>query len=67
MQTSIKALILCVILCISLVTALQFGSTFISLDQIIPALMAMMDPNATTTMTNTIITDIRLPGSSTQY
>jgi len=61
MQTSIKALILCVILCISLVTALQFGSTFISLDQIIPALMAMMDPNATTTMTNTIITDIRLP------
>ena len=61
MQTSIKALILCVILCISLVTALQFGFTFISLDQIIPALMAMMDPNATTTMTNTIITDIRLP------
>lgn len=61
MQTSIKALILCVILCISLVTALQFGSTFISLDQIIPALMAMMDPNTTTSMTNTIITDIRLP------
>lgn len=61
MQTSIKALILCVILCISLVTALQFGSTFISLDQIIPALMAMIDPNATTSMTNTIITDIRLP------
>ena len=61
MQTSIKALILCVILCISLVTALQFGSTFISLDQIIPALMAMMDTNATTSMTNTIITDIRLP------
>lgn len=61
MQTSIKAFILCVILCISLVTALQFGSTFISLDQITPALMAMMDPNATTSMTNTIITDIRLP------
>ena len=61
MQTSIKALILCVILCISLVTALQFGSTFISLDQITPALMAMMEPNATTSMTNTIITDIRLP------
>ena len=61
MQTSIKALILCVILCISLVTALQFGSTFISLDQITPALMAMMDPNATTSMTDTIITDIRLP------
>lgn len=61
MQTSIKAIILCVILCISLVTALQFGSTFISLNQIIPALMTMMDPNTTTTMTNTIITDIRLP------
>lgn len=61
MQTSIKALILCAILCISLVTALQFGSTFISLDQITPALMTMMDPNATTSMTNTIITDIRLP------
>lgn len=61
MQTSIKALILCVILCISLVTALQFGSTFISLDQITPALMAMMEPNATTSMTDTIITDIRLP------
>lgn len=61
MQTSIKALILCVILCISLVTALQFGSTFISLNQITPALMAMLDPNATTSMTNTIITDIRLP------
>ena len=50
-----------ILYCISLVTALQFGSTFISLDQIIPALMAMMDPNATTSMTNTIITDIRLP------
>ena len=61
MQTSIKALILCVILCISLVTALQFGSTFIPLDQIIQALMSMGDPNATATMTNTIITDIRLP------
>ena len=61
MQTSIKALILCVILCISLVTALQFGSTFIPLDQIIQALMSMADPNATATMTDTIITDIRLP------
>mgnify|MGYP000273516890 CR=1 FL=1 len=54
MQTSIKALILCVILCISLVTALQFGSTFIPLDQIIQALMSMADPNATATMTDTI-------------
>ena len=61
MQTSIKALILCVILCISLVTALQFGSTFIPLEQIIQALMSMADPNATATMTDTIITDIRLP------
>ena len=61
MQTSIKALILCVILCISLVTALQFGSTFIPLDQIIQALMSMADPNAKATMTDTIITDIRLP------
>lgn len=61
MQTSIKALILCIILCISLVTALQFGSTFIPLDQIIQALMSMADPNATATMTDTIITDIRLP------
>ena len=61
MQTSIKALILCVILCISLVMALQFGSTFIPLEQIIQALMSMADPNATATMTDTIITDIRLP------
>ena len=61
MQTSIKALILCVILCISLVMALQFGSTFIPLDQIIQALMSMVDPNAKATMTDTIITDIRLP------
>lgn len=61
MQTSIKALILCVILCISLVTALQFGSTFIPLEQIIQALMSMADSNATATMTDTIITDIRLP------
>ena len=57
MQTSIKTLILCVILCISLVTALQFGSTFIPLDQIIQALMSMADPNAKATMTDTIITD----------
>ena len=61
MQTSIKALILCVILCISLVTALQFGANFIPLDQIISALMSMIDPNAKASMTDTIITDIRLP------
>lgn len=61
MQTSIKVLILCVILCISLVTALQFGANFIPLDQIISALMSLIDPNAKASMTDTIITDIRLP------
>ncbi len=54
MQTSVKVFVLCLILCISLVTALQFGAKFISLDQ-------MIDVNATASMTNTIITDIRLP------
>ena len=61
MHITAKVLILCAILCVSLITALQFGSTFIPLDQIIQALMSMGDPNATATMTNTIITDIRLP------
>ena len=61
MQTSVKVFVLCVILCISLITALQFGAKFISLDQIISALMSMIDVNATASMTNTIITDIRLP------
>ena len=61
MQTSVKVFILCLILCISLVTALQFGAKFISLDQIISALMSMIDVNATASMTDTIITDIRLP------
>ena len=61
MQTSVKAFILCLILCISLVTALQFGANFIPLDQIISALMSMIDPNAKASMTDTIITDIRLP------
>ena len=61
MQTSVKVLVLCLILCISLVTALQFGAKFISLDQIISALLSMIDVNATASMTNTIITDIRLP------
>ena len=57
MQTSVKVFVLC----ISLVTALQFGAKFISLDQIISALLSMIDVNATASMTNTIITDIRLP------
>ena len=61
MQTSVKIFVLCVILCISLVTALQFGAKFISLDQIISALMSMIDANTTASMTDTIITDIRLP------
>ena len=61
MQTSVKVFILCLILCISLVTALQFGSEFVPLDQIISALMPMIDANTTASMTDTIITDIRLP------
>lgn len=61
MQTSVKVFVLCLILCISLVTALQFGAKFISLDQIISALLSMIDVNATASMTNTIIKDIRLP------
>lgn len=61
MQTSVKVFVLCVILCISLVTALQFGAKFISLDQIISALLSIIDANTTASMTDTIITDIRLP------
>lgn len=61
MQTSVKVFILGLLLCISLVTALQFGANFIPLDQIISALVSMIDPNAKASMTDTIITDIRLP------
>ena len=61
MQTSVIVFILGVLLCISLVTALQFGANFIPLDQIISALVSMIDPNAKASMTDTIITDIRLP------
>lgn len=61
MQTSVKVFILGGLLCISLVTALQFGANFIPLDQIISALVSMIDPNAKASMTDTIITDIRLP------
>lgn len=61
MQTSVKVFILGVLLCFSLVTALQFGANFIPLDQIISALVSMIDPNAKASMTDTIITDIRLP------
>lgn len=61
MQTSVKVFILGILLCISLVTALQFGANFIPLDQIISALVSMIDPNVKASMTDTIITDIRLP------
>ena len=61
MQTSVKVFILCLILCISLVTALQFGSKFVPLNQIISVLMSMIDVNTKASMTDTIITDIRLP------
>ena len=61
MQTSVKVFVLCVILCISLITALQFGAKFIFLDQIISALISMIDANTKASMTDTIITDIRLP------
>lgn len=61
MQTSVKVFILGVLLCVSLVTALQFGANFIPLDQIISALVSMINPNAKASMTDTIITDIRLP------
>jgi len=44
-----------------LVTALQFGSKFVPLNQIISALMSMIDVNTKASMTDTIITDIRLP------
>ena len=61
MHITAKVLILCLVFCISLMLALQFGSNFIPLDQVISALISMVDPNATATMTDTIITDIRLP------
>ena len=61
MHITAKVLILCLVFYISLMLALQFGSNFIPLDQVISALISMVDPNATSTMTDTIITDIRLP------
>ena len=61
MQTSVKVFVLCLILCISLVTAVQYGAKFVSLDQIISALISMIDANTKASMTDTIITDIRLP------
>lgn len=61
MQIPIKVLILSLILCISLIVALQFGANFIPLEQITTALTQILNPNAQTTTTDTIITDIRLP------
>lgn len=61
MQIPIKVLILGLILCISSVVALQFGANFIPLEQITSALTQILNPNAQTTTTDTIITDIRLP------
>lgn len=61
MQIPIKVLILSLILCFSLVVALQFGANFIPLEQITSALAHILNPNAHTTTTDTIITDIRLP------
>ncbi|SNV71310.1 FecCD family ABC transporter permease [Veillonella rodentium] len=61
MQILIKVLVLSLILCISLVVALQFGANFIPLEQIMSALTHILNPNTQTTTTDTIITDIRLP------
>lgn len=61
MQIPIKVLVLSLILCISLVVALQFGANFIPLEQIMSALTHILNPNTQTTTTDTIITDIRLP------
>lgn len=61
MQIPIKVLILSLILCFSLVVALQFGANFIPLEQITSALAHILNSNAHTTTTDMIITDIRLP------
>ncbi len=61
MQIPIKVLILSLILCFSLVVALQFGVNFIPLEQITSALAHILNSNAHTTTTDMIITDIRLP------
>lgn len=61
MQIPIKVLILGLILCISLVVALQFGANFISLEQIMLIFTQIFNPNVQATTTETIITDIRLP------
>ena len=63
MNNTTKSFILITILVISLVTSLQFGSTFIPLDDILNSLWSHLGikPLSIPPMTNTIICDIRLP------
>ena len=63
MHISVKITILSILLCISLVVSLQFGSTFIPFQDIIQAAVynTGMDSTLDAPMTNTIIWDIRLP------
>lgn len=63
MNNTTKSFILIAILVISLVTSLQFGSTFIPLDDILNSLWSHLGikPLSIPPMTNTIIWDIRLP------
>ena len=63
MNNTTKSFILITILVISLVTSLQFGSTFIPLDDILNSLWSHLGikPLSIPPMTNTIIWDIRLP------
>ena len=63
MNNTTKSFIFIAILVISLVTSLQFGSTFIPLDDILNSLWSHLGikPLSIPPMTNTIIWDIRLP------
>lgn len=63
MNNTTKSFIFIAILVISLVTSLQFGSTFIPLDDILNSLWSHLGikPLFIPPMTNTIIWDIRLP------
>ncbi len=63
MQNTIKALILGAILIVSLVTSLQFGSTFIPLTDVLNSLSSHLGGQNLSIphMTDTILWDIRLP------
>ena len=63
MNNTTKSFIFIAILVISLITSLQFGSTFIPLDDILNSLWSHLGikPLSIPPMTNTIIWDIRLP------